>query len=104
MGPDNLPSDQQGAQASGQGFQGKTIERRLTTLACGGIHPDRVTAVPEERAIITPAQGEIEIATAAIKLQFKILFKQPFTLRAANFKPQHTIQFLASVVGGDSLL
>ncbi len=47
--------------------------------------------MPKLRAIVAPAQGEIEILAAAIQLKFKfkfkILLRKSFGFWAADFKP-----------------
>jgi len=45
--------------------------------------------VPKQREIVAPAQGEIQIPDAAIKLQFKFLLSKTFAFSASDFKPQH---------------
>jgi hypothetical protein len=68
--------------------------RALTTQSTVAIHPNRMTALPENRAPVIghPGQGEMQIIAALVDLQLQISLGAPLAADIAHLQGQATIK------------
>jgi hypothetical protein len=68
--------------------------RALTTQSSLAIHPNRMTALPQNRAPVIghPGQGEMQIIAALVNLQLQIRLGAPLAAGIAHLKGKATVK------------
>jgi hypothetical protein len=68
--------------------------RALTTQSTVAIHPNGVTALPENRAPVLghPGQGEMQIIATLVDLQLQIRLGAPLAASIAHVKDKATVK------------